>query len=131
MAETNKEKTFRYQNPARGMFTKMGEAVETKKVYGEPIELGDKKVVPVSKMTYIFGGGGGTAEETKEGSNLGEGEGGGGTMFVRPVGVYEITKKKTRYIPAIDLSVLFLLVGSLFFLFSIVDRRNSRKLTKK
>ncbi|MDE5415546.1 spore germination protein GerW family protein [Alkalihalobacterium chitinilyticum] len=126
MNERKEEKASRYQNPVRGMFAKMGEAVQTKKVYGEPIELEDKKVVPVSKVTYLFGGGGGTAEETKEGSSLGEGEGGGGTMLVRPVGVYEITKKKTRFIPTVDLSALLLLVGAVTFLFSILMRKNKR-----
>lgn len=53
--------------------------------YGEPIELGDTTVIPVSFSQFGFGGGQGPDEEGEESSNAGAGGGGGISI---PVGAY-------------------------------------------
>jgi uncharacterized spore protein YtfJ len=70
-----------------------------KAVYGEPVEAQGKTIIPVAKAAYGFGGGccepKGDKKEVKEG----ECGGMGGGVAVKPVGVLEITKDETRYIP--------------------------------
>ncbi|WP_458187397.1 GerW family sporulation protein [Haladaptatus sp. NG-WS-4] len=59
--------------------------VET--VYGDPIEVGDRTVVPVAKVWYGFGGGG-----DESGGGLGGGVG------ATPVGIVELTPDETRFV---------------------------------
>ena len=82
-----------------------------KNVYGEPIRTGDKTIIPVAQVAYGLGGGYGQGTKKKKPSQTdealrpedgasGEGAGGGGGMYARPKGVYEITPSCTRFIPA-------------------------------
>lgn len=59
--------------------------VET--VYGDPISVGDRTIVPVASVGYGFGSGGGE-----------DGFGMGGGVGSTPVGVIEITPDETRFI---------------------------------
>jgi uncharacterized spore protein YtfJ len=58
-------------------------AGNVKHVYGEPVKLGDRIVIPAARFRYGFGGG------TR---------GGGGRITARPTGVIEITPEGTRCI---------------------------------
>lgn len=95
-------------------------------VFGTPIEKGEKTIIPVTSVMWGFGGGGGAGEapaskkeketdkpagnpeeETPEQDEKGKkkvasgaGGGGGGGLKNRPLGVYEITDARTRFIPA-------------------------------
>jgi uncharacterized spore protein YtfJ len=60
-------------------------------VFGDPIHVEGKTVVPVAKVAYGFGGG---ARE--------EGGGGGGGVRAFPAGALEITPEGTRFIPFPD-----------------------------
>jgi uncharacterized spore protein YtfJ len=81
-----------------------------KNVYGEPIKTGDKTIIPVAQIAYGLGGGfgkGGQKNKTdgsersqEDKGTSGEGAGGGGGMYARPKGVYEITPFSTRFIPS-------------------------------
>ena len=71
-----------------------------KAVYGDPIKTDGKIVIPVAKVAYGFGAG--TAPHGKKTSNgkaTSEGEGAGGGVAARPVGVVEITDDATRFVP--------------------------------
>lgn len=87
-------------------------------VFGEPVEHGEKTVIPVARVAYVFGAGAGSGPE--EDPDSGEGSGGGGGMAASPVGVVEITDRETRVVPFADrkrfaIAVgLGLLVGYLF-----------------
>jgi len=80
-----------------------------KNVYGEPIHVGEKTIIPVASVAYGFGGGFGRGIKPKKAefkSNVtletspdGEGAGGGG-MYSKPNGVYEVTPTGTKFIPA-------------------------------
>src|SRR4051812_13132185 len=111
--------------------TQFAQNASVKNVYGEPIVAGDKTIIPVAQIAYGLGGGYGhgknklrqlheSSEENKEGV-AGEGAGGGGGMFARPKGVYEVTPERTRFIPASGNKILItgLVIGfimrSLFF----------------
>ncbi|WP_266076396.1 spore germination protein GerW family protein [Haladaptatus caseinilyticus] len=57
------------------------------RVYGDPISVDDRTVVPVANVGYGFGGGGDD-----------DGSGFGGGVRATPVGVVEISPNETRWI---------------------------------
>ena len=87
-----------------------GQTASVKNVFGEPIKVGEKTILPVARIAYGFGGGYGEGGKKKQLQNnegspekllpVGEGAGGGGGMYARAKGVYEIGPEGTRFIPA-------------------------------
>jgi uncharacterized spore protein YtfJ len=79
-------------------------------VYGEPVHNGEMTVIPVARVAYAFGGGGGrgpgrigkerTVGESadKQIGSEPEGAGGGGGVRMTPVGALEIGPQGTRLI---------------------------------
>jgi uncharacterized spore protein YtfJ len=74
--------------------------------FGEPIERGNRTVIPVARVVYGFGGGfgeGAEIAEESEGEEMaetgGSGGGGGGGAMTRPLGVIEVTDVETRFVP--------------------------------
>jgi uncharacterized spore protein YtfJ len=65
-----------------------------KTIFGEPISAEGKTIVPVAAIRYGFGGGSGHSEKDDQ-----EGGGGGGGFIGKPLGVVEITRQQTRFIP--------------------------------
>jgi uncharacterized spore protein YtfJ len=72
-------------------------SASVKTVYGDPVTAEGKTVIPVARVGYGFGVGfgPGTNGETKTEA----GGGGGGGVAATPIGVVEITKEDTRFIP--------------------------------
>ena len=78
-------------------------------VYGDPVIAEGITVIPVSKVSFAFGGGGGSAprgvsDETLAGngdaaSQAGGGGGMGGGGMVEPLGYIEISKTGSRWVP--------------------------------
>jgi uncharacterized spore protein YtfJ len=87
------------------MLAKLGETLGTtanvKSVFGEPIETQGRTVVPVAKIAYGFGAGGGSGPGWRRGESEHHPEGGGGGGGIRafPAGALEITPTGTRFIP--------------------------------
>ena len=71
-------------------------SASVKLVYGEPVTVGDRTVIPVATVRYGFGGGLGKNEEG------GSGGGGGGGLNAQPAGALEITPGGARFIPFED-----------------------------
>lgn len=72
-------------------------------VFGKPVQVGDKTIIPVARIAYGFGGGFGKGKkpnENKAFNGNAEGKKGGGGLQARPKGVYEITETSFRFIPA-------------------------------
>ena len=79
-------------------------------VYGEPVHHGDKTVIPVARVAYGFGAGGGRKPGSRGNQHLQEtpssddhrgdaqGGGGGGFVHMTPIGVFEITSSGTRFV---------------------------------
>src|SRR6478672_3654076 len=79
-------------------------------VYGEPVQHGALTVIPVAKVAYGFGAGGGRGpgrvpagapdDATSAGGNRtdAQGEGGGGGVRMTPVGALEIGPQGTRFV---------------------------------
>jgi uncharacterized spore protein YtfJ len=66
-------------------------------MYGDPVNVGGRTVIPVARVSYGFGAGGSEEAKSERG-----GSGGGAGMSVRPVGALEINEAGTRFIPFID-----------------------------
>lgn len=68
-------------------------------VFGEPIEAGDVTVIPVARVTFGLGGGGG---RERGAAKSGEGIGTGGGVHSRPVGFIEIRGGRAVFVPIRD-----------------------------
>ena len=77
------------------------DAATVKRVFGDPIVVGEKTFVPIASVHAGFGGGFGKGTQKDEASE-GEGAGGGGGMCARPVAVIEITEEQTTVHHIID-----------------------------
>ena len=115
-----------YRSPAGVIFDKFAKYKDVSLVYGEPIELENKKVLPVAKVDYYVGGGGGYSGES-ESSPVAQGEGGGGYISVKPLGVYEITSDKVKFKPVVDLKFILVIITVLTFGLTILMKKSSKK----
>jgi uncharacterized spore protein YtfJ len=70
-----------------------------KNVYGDPVVVGDRTVIPVAQLRYSFGGGGGGPKGDLEPAG---GGGGGGVVAAKPRGALEVTPHGTRFISIDD-----------------------------
>jgi uncharacterized spore protein YtfJ len=92
---------------ASEMLEKIGESLGStatvKTVFGEPIQVEGKTVVPIAKVAYGFGAGGAPklGRKNDDGESP-EGGGGGGGVCAFPAGALEITPEQTRFVPFID-----------------------------
>lgn len=74
------------------------------KVYGDPVSVEGKTIIPVAKLRYGFGAGRGSKKkktgepEDNQASQDNSGGGGGGVVVV-PVGYIEVNDKSSEYIP--------------------------------
>lgn len=73
---------------------KMREMVDVSTIIGEPMVTGDTTLIPVSKVTYGFTGGG-TDLPSKQNAEL-FGGGGGGGITIAPVAFIVIQGEKVR-----------------------------------
>lgn len=98
-------------------------SANVKTIYGEPIAAEGKTVIPVARVAYGFGAGSGSGRKGEAETEAGESAGGGGGAAATPIGVVEITKEDTRFIPVGEETRLVgaLLVGLLLGL--LIARR--------
>ena len=78
-----------------GIASRAASGATVKNVYGDPVIVGDRTIIPIAQVKYAFGGGGGG--RTKNGAED-LGGGGGGACLARPVGALEVTRTSTRFI---------------------------------
>jgi uncharacterized spore protein YtfJ len=95
-------------------------------VYGDPVKIGGRTVIPIAQVRYGFGAGGGTAGGEKAGFER-RGSGGGAGMSARPVGALEITEAGTRFIPFIDPARLGIALMAGFLVGLTLVRRSARR----
>lgn len=94
-------------NPTE-MLSKIGESLAStatvRAVFGEPIHAQGKTIIPVAKVAYGFGAGGGQASRKQEDGpgEAPDGGGGGGGVRAFPAGALEITQAGTRFVPFRD-----------------------------
>ncbi|UOR10765.1 hypothetical protein [Halobacillus amylolyticus] len=66
-----------YGSPVTPIFEKFSIQKDVSLVYGEPIDVGKKKILPVARVNYLIGGDGDNSEGN-ESLESGQGEDGGG-----------------------------------------------------
>lgn len=83
-----------HASPFQEVFRSIVEHAGAETVFGEPVSVGDRTIVPVAKIRYGFGGGSGGRERGEQ-----FGGGGGGGLVAKPLGAFEISPSETRFIP--------------------------------
>jgi len=94
---------------------RIGNITNAKAVFGDPVERDGITVIPVARVSWGGGAGGGRGADSTEGSfDGGEGAGGGGGARVTPVGYIEIRDGTAQFVPIRDLGayIPLILVGT-------------------
>jgi len=100
------------ENFVEKLAAQFGQNASVKNVFGDPVQAGDKTIIPVAQIAYGLGGGYGKGKGKMNSQNeaglpdKGEGAGGGGGMVAKPKGVFEITPRCTRFVPASGTKIL-------------------------
>jgi uncharacterized spore protein YtfJ len=82
------------QQLLQSLAERVSASASVKNVYGDPVVVGSRTVIPAARVRYAFGGGGGRPK----GDGEAPGGGGGGKAFAEPCGAVEITPEGTRFI---------------------------------
>ncbi len=109
----------------------LNQNASVKNVFGEPVRAGEKVIIPVAQVMLGMGGGHGhsnqhhkqlclpdpsrTASPERPETPAG-GAGGGGGMRVLAKGVFEITPKRTRFIPVYGIKEIVMSLAAGFLL---------------
>jgi len=85
----------------------VNERASVRTVFGEPLQIDGRTIIPVAKVQYGFGFGVGRSKE-KQQEGAGEGGGGGAGVSISPVAVLEIAGQETKVKPVVDVTRLAL-----------------------
>jgi uncharacterized spore protein YtfJ len=85
------------QELAATIITQIKEIAGSDTVVGKQVTMGNKSVVPITRVTVGFGVGGGEGESGEKGSGFGGGAGGG--VRVEPIGFIIIEEDKVSFLP--------------------------------
>lgn len=86
-------------------FADMQNKAGVKAVFGDPVELDGRKVIPVASVQYGFGMGGGTGPKKEEGE-VPSGGGGGGGARIEPIAIVEVVDGKLKVQPIVNVTKL-------------------------
>lgn len=89
------------------LFSNVIKEVSNDTGFGEVVDHGDKKVIPVYRTSFAFGFGFGEKNRIKNGGGM------GGHRYGEPLGVYEVSKHSTKFVPVIDIKgiIKYLFLG--------------------
>lgn len=77
---------------------KFSKDAHVKSVYGDPVKLQGKTIIPIARIAYGLGAGGSQlGDETGDAAG-----GGGGGMTAQPIGVLEVSEEQTRFVAIND-----------------------------
>ena len=79
---------FHFEDSLGGLVEGLSKLSESVRVVGEPIQAGDKLIIPATVVRAGFGAGGGggqKAPKDEEAAEIGSGGGGGGFLLLTPV----------------------------------------------
>ncbi len=85
------------------LFTRLDElqkSANVNAVFGQPVQKGEKTVIPIATVRYGFGLGFGEQEESP--SEVNSGGGGAAGAIAKPLGLAEITPESTRVEGIVD-----------------------------
>ncbi|MBT2582839.1 spore germination protein GerW family protein [Planococcus sp. ISL-109] len=131
-------------SPVLPVFEKFSTVRDVSLVYGDPIEMHGRTIIPVAKVKYSVGAGagGGYEHEDKDPESSGfeeveggHGEGAGGSFQVKPVGIYDVTAEKTVYRPIVPIELIILMplmmTGLAFLMAKSQDKSSGRDHKKR
>jgi len=95
---------------------------------GEPIQVGDRQVIPAVKITYCGGGGGGGGTMREQQAGEGHGSGAGAGVRIRPLGCWIVGPQGEIWLPALDINRTFLIAGAIVMLFLLTIKALIRRL---
>jgi uncharacterized spore protein YtfJ len=107
MTTTLDEAMFDAQSAAAGamhgmverLAERFGGAANASAVFGQPIEKDGLTIIPVARVRWGVGAGGGAGVTSKHGGNdVGEGGGGGGGVAATPLGYIEMRDGTARFV---------------------------------
>ena len=115
-----------------GRISQVHDKATARTVFGDPVHVNGRTIIPVARVRYGFGFGmGRNSEREREEEEASVGGGGGGGLSIRPIAVLEITEKETRVRPIIDLTRMLLagmaLIAWNFFWVMYTARATTRK----
>jgi len=79
------------------IMSELKQIAATETVVGEPVKLGERMAIPVTKLTVGFGVGGGQGQSNASGEGFAGG--GGGGARVEPIGFIVFDKEKVSFLP--------------------------------
>ncbi|MEW5875970.1 MAG: spore germination protein GerW family protein [Candidatus Zixiibacteriota bacterium] len=82
----------------QGIIGELKAIAKSETVVGQPVQAGDRTVIPVTRITVGFGAGGG--EDTQSGKGPRFGGGGGGGAVIDPVAFLVLDKDKVSLVTA-------------------------------
>jgi len=88
---------------------------------GDPVQVGDRVVIPVAEVAYGGGGGGGGGKGLEEQAG-GSGGGGGGAVRIRPLGCWVIGPDEELWVPSLDVNRMVMIGSAVFALLLITIR---------
>jgi uncharacterized spore protein YtfJ len=91
---------------AQEIMSQVSDAMQVRRVFGEPYQQNGVTIIPVAAVRGGWGGGGG------QGENQETGWGGGGGLTARPVGAFVIKGDEVTWRPAVDVDRI-ILVGQI------------------
>jgi len=106
---------------SKSIVERLQASANVKMIYGDPVTAEGKTVIPVARVSYGFGAGFAPGKNGETETPSGGGAGGG--VAATAIGLVEITKEDTKFIPIRDETRLVgaLLVG--LFLGLLLARR--------
>lgn len=87
-------------------FAEMQSKAGVEAVFGEPIQLDGRTVIPVASVRYGFGMGGGTGPGKDKERDAPSGGGGGGAARVEPIALIEAVDGRIRVLPIVNVTRL-------------------------
>jgi uncharacterized spore protein YtfJ len=87
--------------------TKAEEALNVRRVFGEPYAKDGVTIIPTARVMGGFGAGEGGPTGGQPGAEQASGVGGGSFLRAMPSGVYVIKGDRVRWLPAVDVNRLF------------------------
>jgi uncharacterized spore protein YtfJ len=88
-----------------GRISQVHDKATARTVFGDPVRVNGRTIIPVARVSYGFGFGlGRNTEREREEEEASVGGGGGGGVSIKPVAVLEISEGETRIRPIIDVT---------------------------
>jgi uncharacterized spore protein YtfJ len=120
MAE-NPDGATRAEDIVLSLSDKFAATANAKSVFGDPVTVGNRTIVPVARFGYVLG----ATSGGRNGETVGGGGGGGG-VGARPIGYIEITDEATRYVEFSAVKKLIVAAALGFMAGYLLSGRKSR-----